>query len=443
MKIKKILVIVTILILISGLLSSCSVVSANSNLAYAGGLKDDNPNSIFDIDATKPCTNALIAYNNAGFSIAGHTNPTKSILLDNIHATVQFYYGHGGLNFIVLSPEAGIIKGRSIISDVTIDGKKNQYEDVQFIGTNTVNWNADINLVSYLSCESAGENSVANADSISGMTCANGATVVVGYSSKVHLVSLENWTDRYNEKLGEGYGVLDAVNYANSFNYLFNDVKNIIVWHHGDPNMKIGKYSSSSKNSIDFKDNNPERDDRLVYNFDTMNNTKISSKSDIESKLSEIYENFDSDNYIIEKNTSYCYDINTNLPTEENVYYNYKLKIGDYITDAGYTVKTTNGVISEIYDNNIDLEKQEQLLKKSYQFNANLDNKSLSTYKANLNKKVTFKYDNTVEVIGNESIFYYDIENDKKYVVASCESEIKIDEQGSGKSIDSIMYEIK
>ena len=32
-----------------------------------------------------------------------------------------------------------------------------------------------------------------------------------------------------------------------------------------------------------------------------MNNTKISSKSDIESKLSEIYENFDSDNYIIEK----------------------------------------------------------------------------------------------------------------------------------------------
>ena len=174
-----------------------------------------------------------------------------------------------------------------------------------------------------------------------------------------------------------------------------------------------------------------------------MNNTKISSKSDIESKLSEIYENFDSDNYIIEKNTSYCYDINTNLPTEENVYYNYKLKIGDYITDAGYTVKTTNGVISEIYDNNIDLEKQEQLLKKSYEFNANLDNKSLSTYKANLNKKVTFKYDNTVEVIGNESIFYYDIENDKKYVVASCESEIKIDEQGSGKSIDSIMYEIK
>ena len=83
------------------------------------------------------------------------------------------------------------------------------------------------------------------------------------------------------------------------------------------------------------------------------------------------------------------------------------------------------------------------MLKKSYEFNANLDNKSLSTYKANLNKKVTFKYDNTVEVIGNESIFYYDIENDKKYVVSSCESEIKIDEQGSGKSIDSIMYEIK
>lgn len=446
-KIKKILVVLTVLILISGLLSVCSVVFASSNLAYAGGLKDDDSSNIFAIDATNPCTNALIAYQNAGFSVSGHTNPTKSTLLNNIHATVQFYYGHGGLNFIVLGPKAGIIKGGNTISDVDLPGGKKTYESVQFIGTDTVNWNANTDLVSYLSCNSAGENSTANPDSVSGMTCAKGATVVTGYSSTVHLASLGNWSNRYNEKLGQGYGVLDAVNYANSFNYVFDDVKNVIVWHHGDPNIKIGKYSSSSKNSIisenNIFNNDTAKDNRLVYSSNVMDDTKISSNSEIESKLSEIYENFNSNNYIVEKNTSYCYDINTNLPTEENVYYSYRLKIGDYITNAGYTVKITNGVISEIYDNNIDIEKQEKLLKKSYEFNANINNENLSTYKSNLNKKVAIKYDNTVEIIENECILYYDIENDKKYVVVSCESEVKIDEEKTGKAIDSVMYEIE
>lgn len=441
-KIKKILVIATIVILISGFLSTFSRVYARSNYAYAAGLKYDIPGSIINMDPTDACLNALYAYRDAGFSVGGHLNPTKQILWENLYATVQYFSGHGNVNFILLSSSTGIYRGGDRTATITADSGKTKFENVQFIGTDTVHWDADTDLVSYLACETAGTNNSVAENSLAKSTCARGSTVVFGYTSEVHVVSIGSWSDRYNEKLGQGYGVNDALQYANSFSYLFNDVKNGMLWHHGNANMKIGKYNSSSKNSI-TEESKTLKNDRLVYSSNVTNATKVSSKADIESKLSEIYENFDSNNYIVEKNTSYCYDINTNLPTEENVYYDYKLKIGDYITNAGYTVKLTNGAISEIYDNNIDIEKQEELIEKSYDFNANISKEKLSTYKSDLNKKVEAKYDNKVEVIGNESIYYYDIANNKKYVVISCESETELDGEKAGKAIDTIMYEIK
>lgn len=441
-KIKNVLAIFIMVVLISSMLSTFSGVYARSNYAYAAGLKYDVPDNIFDMDATNQCLKAMESYRNAGFSVGGHVNPNKQILWENLYATVQYFYGHGGVNHILVGGSTGIIMGGDAVRTLTADNGKTTFSDVQFIGTNTVHWDADTDLVSYMACETAGTNNVVADNSLAKATCARGATVVFGYTSEVNRLSLGSWSDRYNEKLGQGYGVNDAIQYANSFNYLFNDVKNGMLWHHGNANMKIGKYNPATKKSIS-EDSNTLKNDRLVYSSNGINTKKISSKADIESKLSEIYKDFDSSNYIVEKNTSYCYDINTNLPTEENIYYDYKLKVGDYITDAGYTVKLTNGKISEIYDNNINLEKQEELLKESSNFNANISKEKLSTYKADLNKRVEAKYDNNIQVTGNECIYYYDIANDKKYVVISCESETEIDGEEVGKAIDSIMYEIK
>ena len=446
-KLKKTLAIIVMTILTSGLLSTYSEVYASSNWAYAAGLKYDAAFGYLNMDATDQCVNALNAYKNAGFSVGGHVNPTKTTLVGNLYATVQYFYGHGSVNKILISPSTGIINGADSTQPVSVDNNTTRFENVQLIGTDNINWDIDTDLVSYLACNTAGTNNTVSSDSLARSTCYRGATVVFGYTSEVHTVSLGNWSDRYNEKLGQGYGVSDALKYANSFNYLFNDVKNGTLWHHGDSNIKIGKYSSSSKNNISEENGMLNNDnlinDRLVYSSNGINSIKVSSKSDIESILSEIYENFDSSNYIVEKNISYCYDINTNQPTEENIYYEYKLKIGDDTTDAGYTVELENGVISEIYDNNINLKKQEELLEKSYVFNANISKESILTYKADLNKKIAAKYDNKIEVTGNESILYYDIANNKKYIVISCESETEINGKKEGKSIDSIMYEIK
>lgn len=367
---------------------------------------------------------------------------------ENLYATVQYFGGHGSVNLILVGGTTGISNGGDRTSNVTADNGKTTFENVQFIGTDSVHWDADTDLVSYVACNTAGTNNTVASDSLARSTCARGATVVLGYTTEIHRVSVPNWSNRYNEKLGQGYGVEDALKYANSFNYMYNDVKNAMLWHHGDANIKIGKYSSSSKNNSVAQENNTFNtdnsiNDRLVYSSNTMEEAKVSSVSGIESKLSEIYENFDSNNYIIEKNTSYSYDINTNLPTEENVYYDYKLKIGDYITNAGYTVRLKNGTIAEIYDNNIDLKKQEELLEKSNTFNASISKEKLLTYKSDLNKRIATKYDNKIEIVENESMLYYDIENDKKYVVMTCESEIEVDGVKEGKSKNSILYEIK
>lgn len=446
LKMKQGLKLVSIGILTSLLLSTFSGVYARDNWAYAAGLKYDVPDNIFDFDSIDECNNALTAYNNAGFSVGGDINPDKATLWKNLYATVQYFFGHGGVDFIFLG-NTGIINGEDMTTTVTADNGKSVFSNVPFIGTNTVHWYADTDLVSYFSCNGAGENGEVTSDSLARSTCVRGATVVLGFTTEVHTLSLEKWSNRYNEKLGQGYGVDDAVKYANSFNYMFNDVKNVTLWNHGDANIKIGKYGSSSKNYSTSEQNiklnaDDSIKERLVYSSNGLKTTKISSNSDIENKLSEIYQKFDSSNYIIEKNTSYCYDVNTNLPTEEKVYYDYKLKIGDYITDAGYTVIVENNMITEIYDNNIDLKEQEELLNKNFEFEANICKEDIESYKLDLNKKIIKKYDNKIDIVENEHTFYYDIENNKKYVVINCESEIKFDSVSSGKTIDYAMYEI-
>lgn len=92
------------------------------------------------------------------------------------------------------------------------------------------------------------------------------------------------------KKLGEGYGVIDAVNYASSFTYLDPDVKKVQIWHHGDANMKIGKYRSVGT-GLGEERNILNKSIRQVVNNDI---------DSITSVIKSVYPNFNINNYEIE-----------------------------------------------------------------------------------------------------------------------------------------------
>ena len=61
------------------LLSFSMQVMARDNFAYAAGIQDKG--SIYpiadDFDSMDSCLNAMRAYQNAGYNVSGHLNPTK------------------------------------------------------------------------------------------------------------------------------------------------------------------------------------------------------------------------------------------------------------------------------------------------------------------------------------------------------------------------------
>ena len=424
LKIMSIMLLTIILLLIS------SRVYARDNWAYVAGIKHKPSDNMFEFNSYDTCNNAAIAYNKAGYSAGGDINPDKATLWKNLYATVQFFMGHGGVHHINFTT-TGIWNGNDFNTTMTTPSGADNF-NVQLIGTNTVHWDADTILVSYIGCQVAGKDGNVASDSVTRSTALKGADAALGFMKTINYLSTPNWSNRYNEKLGEGYGVSDAIKYANSFSYFDNNVKSNTLWNHGDANFKIGKFGGTTKNNISNKielSNRVEEyskgnivlndmgkitidksmEERMVFSKD---NSIVATKESINKELSKIYSNYNEDNYIIEENMSSAYNVNTNEKMNEYIYYDYKLKIGDYITDAAYTVVVKNNKIEEIYDNNVDIKKQEELLN-------NIDK-----------MKVNVNY-----------TYYYDIKNDKKYVIISYTTEQNINGEIST-AIDSCKVEI-
>ena len=206
-------------------------------------------------------------------------------------------------------------------------------------------------------------------------------------------------------------------------------MKQVHVVHHGNANMKIGKYRS---NSIDLDERN------ILEEPITLNNTR---SSNLISIMQDNVQDFNLNDYVInETDGLMTTNVNTNETVLESKYIDFQLKIGDFYTEAGYTVKIKGNVVEAIYDNNIDKEKQITALQNAENFEAKVPNVELNAMKQESKQKIQANYEETEITVTDDikTIYYYDIANNKKYVSFSVPS---ITENGDI-AYETVNYEI-
>lgn len=322
---------------------------------------------------------------------------------------MQFFSCHGAVHKIEFA-NSGIIVG----NDVTAAGR-------EYLGTsNNFFAMGDTVLAVFAACNTAGENNVLDANSITYQAAVEGMEVSVGFRDVINTASLESWSERFNQKLADGYGVYDAVTYANTFTYLYGNVKRVHVVHHGEGNVKIGGYRTNAARNIL---NTCNKRESLLTDAER---SLVANESNIFKILENKNNKFNENNYEIVRNEFKS----TNVLTQkcENIeYVDLIFKVGDYLTEEGYTIEIINGKINNIYDNNRNLTKQIEMIENVDSFVANEsatevindEKKAISEFNLKYNIK-----DNGTSVESTK--YFYDLENDKKYFVVELKNEKEV-----------------
>lgn len=133
------------------------------------------------------------------------------------------------------------------------------------------------------------------------------------------------------------------------------------------------------------------------------------------NEIIKIDSNFNYENYEIVKSKGITtVNVVNNIESECAKYIDLYFKIGDFYTNAGYTIKLKDGIVEAIYDNNININKQQQLLKSRIYFNCKLEDNMINKYKEKSIFDLKEKYkDSNIKINNQTHKYYYDIENEK------------------------------
>lgn len=305
-------------------------------------------------------------------------------------------------------------------------------------------WSNNTILVTYLTCESAGKNGEFFYNSLTYKTAEEGgAKLAIGFADIISYGSAERWSERFHSKLKAGAGVWDSMDYANSdvhFILLGNDsIRKCYLVRHDESvndNMIINRYINSELNSIaDTYSRDLRSDDNILKNKIEINKNEEDIVIDY---LKQYDSEFDINNYYIGKSSMVSLCASNKEDVKQIDYIYVTLKIGDFYTDAGYVAKIKDNKIVAIYDNNIDVEKQKNAIANKEKFSVNTN--SADTKSVKERALASSKLEN---VSANEDVkYYYDIKNDKKYVVVPIRSEIDDGMGGKDVFIDTVQYEI-
>ena len=387
--------IISVLVTVILLFELAGVVLARDN--YAIGIATIEDNGEFLWDSRASISEIITAYNRAGYRVYGVGNPGKQHLWEQLYADVQCFLCHGNQDCVVTA-----------ISGI-VAGSDRMYGNKDCIGTDSVHWDADTILVIYGSCQGAGDNGVINKNSVGYKTAVRGAQVVMAWRSSVNIPNLEKWTKYYNNRLADGYSVIQAMDYANSFSYTDSRVpQNSTIIHHGDTGIKIGKYRNITENQIRPEDN-------LLLKAKTRTVISSNDVNAIYNVIKETYPDFDENNYIITRGNSQSINV-TNEQVSETEYINLMLKVGEFETESGFTVRAEDGIVEAIYDNTIDFKKEAMLTKQKAPMMANCTETELQELKDEAIQKILSAYNNNVSINTDDVTYkyFYDIETEKK-----------------------------
>lgn len=316
--------------------------SPNNRTAFAVGT-DYRPNFLSgDINTTEEAKYAHNVYSSMGWNSVLITETTTTNMVGKhsngyayLESSIVFLSGHGsaaGMSWDYKGKGGKhnvIIRHASSINFTVEDGAIT-------IGLGGYKMSQN-DLIVYAGCQTA--NGTTN---LTNVAVSRGAQTAIGWSTDVHAISHVTWLKRFNDKLKEKKSIQVAAEYANSFNYSNNSVKNYVIF--GDKNFILGEnYEIASSASLNNIIEDINRNEYIINKEITTESGEVSEndiKRNIEKTIQEtIYSDFNASDYKVEINGS------------EIITYDYVLYVKGARTDLGYTIKVKGNKILNIFDN--------------------------------------------------------------------------------------------
>ncbi len=428
---------ITILLLIFTIIIFISNYSLAVNFATTVGTENYAAFGTEAITTTNLTYTAAQYYEDMGYyGTKKLVDPSYLLLVSNLVGKVQLFCTHGSVDSISYKSYTGITT-----LETHMEGS---YEMIGVPDVARSMWKNNTALVTYIACNTAGENGEYSYDSLACKTVSDGGVrLSLGFTTEVPYGVSEKWSERYHSKLKQGAGVWDSMDYANSDPYFAiwavmdkRDIRKCCLFkdEFTDENLVINKYINSELNSISDTYSIDLRKDENILK------SKIAIKENADDAIAEYLSKYDSNFNIkdYEIGRSSCCTVSIDKEEKQIDYIYLGFKLGDFYTNKGYVAKVENGNVIAIYDNMKDSIKNNDILLDREKFY--VSNNSINLMKMKENILSQSKLENVS--IEEDVKYYYDIENDKKYVIIPVRSEVDDGNGGKDLLVDTVTYEI-
>lgn len=316
-----------------------------------------------------PTAKAARHFANAGYDTTTFTSPTNNLLYDvneygdlYMCSDILYFNGEGSTDSVSWWETSKRLYKCGVIAHPRVTGDKNIYYNL------TSNNFKHVKLAMFMACNTA---------PMADYAVSQGAKSALGFNYAVKASDMEKFSERVTLRLSRGDTLNEALTYAVELGgYVNSSIKSFNV-KGGSNTVASPRSTSSNKGTIKVKtedeNGNIVTDEMYVdpyvetermpeiYNLDKEKMEPILCTAEnlslekISSYIKEnIDSNFDINTYVVKSNI---------MPDSELGILLLDFKVGDFVSNSGYTVITENGYVKEIaqsgiIDYMIDVEEQ-------------------------------------------------------------------------------------